>query len=884
MKRHPKLFLPAGYTVLRLLSILAVLLLVTLFFLLVQEISRMNAAAKQINRTTEVRKQLARTLTELKDAEVKQQGFLLTGDSSLFQPQSEQHPLQAHLSSLRTRVADNPAQLRRVDTLQTLVSERLQLLQDVAMLYNKGLGVSANVQAKIRQGKVVTGAIDTQLQNMDSVEVEVLAQRSANSNRYLITTPRLGAFVVLASLLIIIIAFYRQRQLLKLSEGYLKNSLRAEEESRKTSVLLSSAEKISNAGSLEWNRGQNKAVFSANLHRLIGRDAESGQLSMEEFLSCMQESDRTVFLQKIEEGLKLNQALFSTRLWITGRNGERKFFQCNGGLEKNAATGEIITATLHDITKEEELKQQLQQRKDLIESIVENSSDLVAVIDTDMRYTVWNRANESLFGKPKDQVIGRRITDVFPFLQHDERLQYITAGLNGLATYLKELPYLNGQKTAEFSYVPLTGKEGSVIGLLIMAHDITERKKAAENLQKTNEELKQKNAALQNANALNQHVTNLAPNNIIVFDVMKQMPVFLNNYARGMFGDMGEKIAAAKGNIMAGFIHPDDLPRELEKIKQLQQQPDTEIIESDCRFKDKHGTYRQMHVWRAVFKRNQKGEVEQIISISMDVSDLKKAEKELRERNLELHQANEELSSFNSVATHDLQEPLRKVQIFANVLEENETGLTQEGRAYLDRIQAAAARMRTLINDILSFSQISRADERPQPVDLNEVLAKAAYTLKATIDEKAATINAGALPVIQGLPFQLQQLFENLLSNAIKYARPGLSPVITIAAEEVPLTKAGDSKWETGRTYYRLRFSDNGIGFNPEHGAKIFQMFERLHNMEEYSGTGLGLAICKKVVQNHKGHIYATGRPGEGAVIEVYLPVVKELQPQMANG
>lgn len=857
---------------LKVLSVFAFLVLCALFFLLDRQLNQMSRSTELLSQTNTVRTQLSQTLAKMKDAEARQRGFLLTSNPTfLDREEYRQAQLMLDIQQLRFLVKDNPVQLQHIDTLAALITRRLELLDTVKAYYRPQAPEHEKAKTGLMEGRRLTTAIENRFRYVDSLQTALLKQHEADNNRFVSATPRLAGAMIVAALFILFWAFFRQRRLLQLSETYLNSSFLSEAETRRTSLLLEQAEALSKSGSWEWNYTQNAVVLSANTYRLLHLQG-SGHLPMERVLAGLTESDRQFFLRTIASHIALGQELFSTRFWFQCASNQPKYFQCKGRIGRNAKGEVVITGTVHDMTEEESLRQQLQQRKDLIESIVENSSDLIAVIDTDMCYTVWNKANELQFGRSKQEVLGRHITDVFPFLREDRRLKYIREGLQGKAAYLKELPYLNGQKTAEFSYVPLNNPQGNVIGLLIMAHDITERKRAAEDLQRANVALQQKNTDLEQASAYNRLISDLAPNNIVVFDAVRQVPVFLNKQARATFGLDPEELNGLQNSLTQQVIHPDDFPAEAQKLKQMLTAADTDIVESDCRLKNRNGQYRQMHIWRAVFKRNAAGQVEQIISISIDVTDLRKAERELREKNRELQQANEELSSFNYIASHDLQEPLRKVQIFANVLEENEKSLTPQGRVCLQKIQESAIRMRNLISDLLSFSQVSMREETAQPVDLNAVMRDTTTTFKSLADEKGANITAEPLPVVKGMDYQLRQLFENIVGNALKYSKPGVPPLIRVSADCVTVGDTNGNGLERGRRYHRLRFADNGIGFKPELGTKIFELFERLPQKQEIAGTGIGLAICRKVVQNHRGHISANGSPGEGAVIDVYLP------------
>lgn len=250
---------------------------------------------------------------------------------------------------------------------------------------------------------------------------------------------------------------------------------------------------------------------------------------------------------------------------------------------------------------------------------------------------------------------------------------------------------------------------------------------------------------------------------------------------------------------------------------------------------------------------------------------------ELQEKNRRLEEINEELTTFAFVASHDLREPLRKIQIFSDWLGKQEApNLSSEGLDKFNRIQAAVHRMDALIDDILNFSHVNTTNKNV-PVKLNEVLDIVKNDLAEPVLATNAVIESDALPVVKGNPSQLSQLFQNLISNAIKYQAPGNIPHISITWRRVhgkeinPYLSAGDEE------YIVISFADNGIGFEQQYSRKIFQMFQRLHGLNEYPGTGMGLAICKKIAEAYNGFLIAHGKPGKGAVFEWYLPADLEV-------
>ncbi|MDB5181489.1 MAG: domain S-box protein [Candidatus Saccharibacteria bacterium] len=239
---------------------------------------------------------------------------------------------------------------------------------------------------------------------------------------------------------------------------------------------------------------------------------------------------------------------------------------------------------------------------------------------------------------------------------------------------------------------------------------------------------------------------------------------------------------------------------------------------------------------------------------------------QLEETNVNLQRSNQELQDFAYVASHDLQEPLRKIQAFGNLLEEEYAPVLGEGQDYLKRMRNAAARMSALIEDILSFSRVTTKARGFTKVDLNVVAVEVLEDLETRIEDTRATIQIQRLPTIDADAMQIRQLLQNLISNALKFHKTGTDPVVKISATK-------EISHDKGKKYCRLLIEDNGVGFEEKYLDRIFAVFQRLHSRDSYEGTGIGLAVCRKIVERHGGSITATSKPGEGATFIIYLPV-----------
>jgi len=253
---------------------------------------------------------------------------------------------------------------------------------------------------------------------------------------------------------------------------------------------------------------------------------------------------------------------------------------------------------------------------------------------------------------------------------------------------------------------------------------------------------------------------------------------------------------------------------------------------------------------------------------------IKERTKELEVSGSILQQTNEELEQLVYVASHDLQEPLRKVLTFTEMLRKSLDNISDKSQNYFDRITASSTRMLHLVKEVLNFSQLSKNGLSFEKVNLNTILDNVKDDFELLISEKQAGINSTVLPTVEGIPLQLNQLFSNLISNSLKFTATGTKPVISITT--ALLSPASLEKYSfllPDTSYYSIEFTDNGIGFEQEYGEQIFALFQRLHGKHEYSGTGIGLALCKKIVLNHQGHIYASSTPGTGSVFGVILPL-----------
>jgi signal transduction histidine kinase len=246
---------------------------------------------------------------------------------------------------------------------------------------------------------------------------------------------------------------------------------------------------------------------------------------------------------------------------------------------------------------------------------------------------------------------------------------------------------------------------------------------------------------------------------------------------------------------------------------------------------------------------------------------------EIEKQAKDLQIKNKELDAFTYISSHDLQEPLRKIQTFANLILSSEyENLSENGRQKFKRILYSANRMRQLIHSLLAFSRTNITDRQFERVDLNVIIEDLRDALSENIQEKDAVIETELEGTVNVIPFQFTQLLQNLISNAIKFAMPDITPTIKIKSSIVSGAQLEYEKLSKNSNYCHIIVQDNGIGFDPKFSEKIFDVFQKLHDRDTYEGTGIGLAIVKKIVENHNGLIIATGEPSNGARFDIFIP------------
>jgi PAS domain S-box-containing protein len=491
--------------------------------------------------------------------------------------------------------------------------------------------------------------------------------------------------------------------------------------------------------------------------------------------------------------------------------------------------------------------------------------DHVVEIANDRMFELWGKKPEVLIGKPIFKGLPEARSQGYEELLNHVFTTGETITANGSPV---TLPREGGVKTAYINFVYEAFREpgGVISGIMVVATDVTEQVLSTKQIESSEARFRM--------------MADVMPQFVWTANAKGE----LNYFNKAVYDYSGLNTEEMRKEGWLQIVHPEER-EENERLWQHSVETGEDFI-FQHRFRNRNGEYR-WQLSRAIPQKDAEGNIELWIGTSTDIHEHKLFEKELnrqvKERTLELEnmnkelkRSNENLEEFAYAASHDLKEPIRKINYFSNKLKmENLDSMNESGIQTLQRLETAAERMRSLVDDLLEYSQVSRTSDLFETVDLNDTIKIVLHDLEMSINDKAAIIETDKLPIIRGHRRQLQQLFENVIGNAIKYSKQDLQPRIKITLE---LAKGAEiaqplKPADLTKDFYLIKVIDNGIGFDQMDADRIFQVFTRLHGNAEYSGTGVGLSIAKKVVENHKGFIYAESSAGNGATFNIVLPV-----------
>lgn len=579
-------------------------------------------------------------------------------------------------------------------------------------------------------------------------------------------------------------------------------------------------------------------------------------------------------------------------------DGQLRWVRFTGRSTFNDA-GEVIrfSGIAQDVTEQVTSRQLLQEREAYLQLLENTVPAMIFYLDAQERYLSYNETFMRWFGVDKTQALGKTVREFIGEVAYQAVLPHLTIAYSGQQTqYELFAPSRMGEERwLTITYIPHKTATGRVLGLIVHATDITSNKQA---------ELALRASVTDFRNAVE-----LAELGNWSVDVATSMTTLSPRLA-SWFGF--EALMADADSFIACIAEEDQDRVSTSLFNTLSPGSDGRYDEVHTIVNAKSGHRRIVHAMGRVYA-NAAGQPAQIKGTAQDITAQRELqlllEQQVQERTEELAAANEELAASNEellvsyeevtstneqiieanyllsrsnenlqqfayVASHDLQEPLRKIQSFGELLNVQYGDQLGEGALYIQRMQVAATRMSTLIQDLLAFSRISTKQDSRQPTSLNQVVDLVLSDLDMLISETGTRIQVGTLPTLNGDAPQLGQLFQNLLSNAIKFRRSDTPSVVSIHSTRIafPDLPTDVIPLRQASYYSRIDVIDNGIGFDQKYAYRIFQVFQRLHGKQHYAGTGIGLAICEKVVINHGGAITASSQLGQGATFSIYLP------------
>lgn len=467
----------------------------------------------------------------------------------------------------------------------------------------------------------------------------------------------------------------------------------------------------------------------------------------------------------------------------------------------------------------------------------------------------WNKEAEKLFGISKKDALGKQASEFIAVPHTKEELnksgKEFLKGKKSSKVTIPTHTKNKGIRICEWFSTPLIDNEGNIQGVTSIINDITEQ----ERVHKEIEQLKK----------INDQILSAVGEGIYGVDLDGKV-IFMNPSAAEL---LGFTIAELQGKVMHTLTHHSHTdgskyPRQECPIYKAFKDGEVHRVNDELFFKKDGEAFPVEYTSTPMIENNKI--VGAVVSFS-DITERRRQENNILHLNTSLERSNKELQDFASVASHDLQEPLRKIQAFSDrLLTKYKAQLPEEAQDYMTRMNNAASRMQVLINDLLTFSRVTTKAQPFHKVDLSKIINEVLSDLEIAIESSQAQVSVEKLPHIYADPLQMRQLFQNLLSNSLKFHAKDKTPIITVTSQVV------DDKSLSQNKSVIITVKDNGIGFNEKYADRIFHIFQRLHTTNEFTGSGVGLAVCRKIVERHGGAIQAQSTQGKGSTFIITLP------------
>lgn len=625
-------------------------------------------------------------------------------------------------------------------------------------------------------------------------------------------------------------------------------------------------------GTFDWDIKTSEFIYSKRLAQIFGYSDTEG-LFQSSFGDRIHPDDKKIRIKAHEECFRTGVLFYEVR--VVWPNNTNHWVRLNGKVIFDAAGNpDKMYGTALDVTEQRVILQELQESEKQFKTLADTAPAMIWTSGLNMECDFFNKGWLDFTGRTIEQEMGNGWTEN---VHADDVERCINIYVTSFEARKKfSMEYRLKRYDGKYCWIidegtPRYNVEGEFIGYIGACLDIQEKKMAREELERKvlerTSELNKKNHELREQKEFVDKILDASVDVIAVFDSeMRYVTLNRKGYELYNVNDdvLGKKIYEIFPRIKDSGMYTD-----------LQKAISGEIVHSP---KYKSVVVDKYFENFYIPLKDDRDKVYGVLLLSHDTTELVKStekllrtNEELEEKNIALERSNKELESFSYVASHDLQEPLRKIRTFAELVQKNFNN-EELTKKYFQKIDSSAQRMSDLIKAVLNYSRLSRTDEHFENVDLDKVIENVKSDFELIIAEKDVTIIHGQLPVIQAISLQMNQLFSNLINNSIKFSNK--KPIIKIHSEFIGADNIpADIEISHCEKYLRISFMDNGIGFEQQYSDQIFTIFKRLHGAQAYAGTGIGLALCKKIVENHKGSITAKSEPGKGTEFVIYLPV-----------
>jgi PAS domain S-box-containing protein len=644
--------------------------------------------------------------------------------------------------------------------------------------------------------------------------------------------------------------------------------------------LFEQAQQIAHIGNWSLDLATNTIAWSDELYRIYEMKPQTALND----LALFNHPEDAEFVRKEMEYSRLTGLPHDFYYRIVFPDGREKCLHALGQVLKDEqGHAEKMFGTLQDVTSLKIIEKEHQEKEHFIQKIAELTPSIIAVYHIKTgKFLFINQAIQTVMGYRQEEVL-KQGTEFFMRITHPDDLPRILAenlaavenanrkdspdAPEQIREFTYRMRHANGQWRwfHTFGAVFERGANNEIEKVINVSLDITEQMAFDNAIRQNAEEIrKQEDRYFKMINEVEDYAILLLSTEGII-----------ENWNSGAEKIKGYKAEEIVGKNFRIFYPMEDRENKL---------PEKLILEATQKGKASHEGWRlrkdQTRFWGSIVitaLHNKQGDVIGFSKVTRDLTQLKLAEderriytQELEYKKQELELKNKELESFSYIASHDLQEPIRKIRIWTNRIEEKE-GITDDVKDSLKRIQSACVRMQKLIQGVLQYSQTDMLELPRELTDLDLVLDEVLLDLSESLQEKEVLVERDHLPTLHLMKLQFVQVFSNVISNAIKYSRDNKRPLIKITST---LEQEDGDNPDERKSFYNITISDNGIGFIQNDADRIFELFRRLESGPGYSGTGIGLAICKKIVNNHQGTISASGEPGKGARITIRLPAL----------